>query len=349
LRRPHAAFSFGTEDGSMVHEATFTANEETLVRFLEERLRDLLRPDDRVAVKLHMGEPGNEYFISASFARRIIECISELGCRPFIFDSPVIYASPRNNPDGYLAAAAEHGYTTEGVGVPIIVSNRSLPMRGKHMMYHISAEPTEADGVLLLTHVKGHVACGMGGAIKNVGMGCMARETKGAIHAGGEPIYREGCSRCGECVANCPTGNITLGPDGPVFGETWCPGCSNCALVCSVRCITPRIELFDELLAEAAVLAHARFKKRFAVNVLRKISKHCDCMADSGPLIAPDVGYVCAEDMLTADIASLEMIAKATGSSDLFAEHHKHSPWEHVRAAARLMRRDTKVAIREIE
>ena len=343
-----AAFAHRNKDGSMHHEATYLTGEDALFEFLGNKLRDIVKPHDRLAIKLHMGEPGNEYFIPPALARRLVECLTMLGCDPFVFDSPVIYTSPRSTAEGYLAVAAEHGYTRERIGAPIVISNRSVPVRGMRMTYHAAADPIDADGVLLLTHVKGHVACGMGGAIKNVGMGCVAKETKGAIHAGGEPVYREGCTQCGECVSNCPTGNITLEPEGPSFGATWCPGCSNCALVCPAHCITPRVGAFDELLAESAVLAHAKFRKRFAVNVLKNISKHCDCMPAAGPLIAPDIGFICADDMLTADIASLETIAAVSGRADLFADYHKHSPWEHVRAAARLMDRDTTVAIKAI-
>jgi uncharacterized Fe-S center protein len=332
----------------MKHEAAYIEGEEALFDFTARKLHGMVKRDDRIAIKLHMGEPGNTFYIAAPLTRRFVQCLRELGGNPFVFDSPVTYASPRNNAEGYLGVAAEHGYTAEYLGAPVHISNRSVPVQGSNMTYHVAAEPVEADGVLLLTHVKGHVACGMGGAIKNVGMGCVAKETKGAIHSGGEPVYHEGCTQCGECVAHCPTGNITLEDAGPSFGATWCPGCSNCLLVCSAQCLSPRVRVFDELLAEAAVLAHGRFKKRFAVNVIKNVAKHCDCMPDAGPLIAPDIGFVCADDMLTADIASLETIAAVTGRPDLFADHHKHSPWEHVRAAARYMDRDTQVSIKHI-
>jgi uncharacterized Fe-S center protein len=118
--------------------------------------------------------------------------------------------------------------------------------------------------------------------------------------------------------------------------------------VCPAHCIKPRVAPFDELLAEAAASADGKFRKRYAVNVLRNISKYCDCMSAAGPIITPDVGFVCALDMVTADAASLEMIARSSGREDLFAEHHKHSPWEHVRAAARFTGRDTAVDVREI-
>lgn len=332
----------------MSREATFAKSEEKLFDVLASVLSGVFAPRDRVAVKLHMGEPGNQYYIVAPFTKRIVALLADAGAKPFIFDSPVTYDSERNNARGYLAAAAKHGYTEEGIGCPIVISNRGVSVKGSLMTYDVCADLIEADGVLLLTHVKGHDACGMGGAVKNAGMGCVTKATKAAIHAGGEPMYAEGCTQCGTCVESCPTGNITLEEAGPRFGATWCPGCSNCALVCPSQCIRPRLATFDDLLAESAASAHGRFKKKYAVNALINISKHCDCMSSSGPLIARDAGYVCAPDMVAADAASLEVLAKSSAREDIFAETHKHSPWEHVRAAARFTGTDVSVAIREI-
>jgi uncharacterized protein len=332
----------------MKHEATFIREDDTLIAFLASKLKSVFKPYDRIAVKLHMGEPGNRYFIAPEFARRIVSMLKSIDCNPYLFDSPVIYGSPRNNIEGYLRCASDHGYTKEAIGAPVVVSNRSVRVEGARMTYNLSSEPIEAEGVLILTHVKGHLACGMGGAIKNVGMGCAAKETKGAIHTGGEPVYREGCTRCGACVDNCPTKNIVLEGDRPRFGVTWCPGCSNCALVCPEKCISPRVGTFDELLAESAVLSHNRFKSSYAVNVLKNIAKLCDCVPDAGPIIVEDIGFVCADDMLSADIASLKMIRKTSQREDIFAEEGKRSPWKHINAAAHLMGRTSSVSVKEI-
>jgi uncharacterized Fe-S center protein len=98
-------------------------------------------------------------------------------------------------------------------------------------------------------------------------------------------------------------------------------------------------------LAEAAVLAHDRFKKVFAVNVLKDITKLCDCVADSGPIIIDDIGFICGNDMLSVDVASLVIIAEISGREDIFADYNMRSSWGHVRAAAKLMNRDTTVSI----
>lgn len=333
----------------MQRETVFVKDDGTLVSYLRSVLGNIFAPDDRIAIKLHMGEPGNKHFLNHAFTKRIIDVLLEIGCKPFIFDTPVVYGSPRNNIKGYLDTAEEHGYSERTLRVPVVISDRSVAVKGTRMSYKLAADPLEADGVMLVSHVKGHIACGMGGAIKNIGMGCMAKETKGAIHTGGEPLYTEGCIECKACVENCPTENIRLDEGRPHFDSTWCSGCSNCALVCPENCISPKTALFDELLSEAAVLAHDRFKKVFAVNVMKNITRLCDCIADSGPVIQNDIGHICCTDMLSADIASLEMIGEASGNDDLFYEHTMRSPWGHVDAAAVMMKRGRDVTIRKIE
>ncbi|UCF06887.1 MAG: DUF362 domain-containing protein [bacterium] len=333
----------------MQRDVAFIKEDETLFAYLKSTLPTIFSTGERIAVKLHMGEPGNQYFLQHAFTKGVIDVLNSIGCSPYIFDTPVVYGSPRNNIKGYMKTAAEHGYTEQAMDAPIIISNRSRTVNGKHMKYGLASDPIESDGVFLLTHVKGHIACGMGGAIKNIGMGCMAKETKGAIHSGGEPHYTGGCTQCGACVDNCPTENIRLDGDLPRFDSTWCSGCSNCVLVCPENCISPRIATFDELLAEAAVLAHDRFKKVYAVNVMKNITRLCDCIANSGPIIQDDIGHICATNMLSADIASLNMIRDASGEEDLFYLHTKRSPWGHVRRAAEMMESTIEVHVRTIE
>ena len=333
---------------AMKDNAVLIRDEQSLFEYLSKIFKEVFDRGDKVAVKLHMGEPGNRYFIKPAFTQRLCELLGEAGIEPFVFDTPVVYNSPRNNEQSYLKSAAANGYDEESIGAPIVISNRSVEAKGTLMTYRIAKEVLDADGVLLLTHVKGHIACGMGGAVKNIGMGCMAKETKGEIHTGGEPRYDEGCVQCGICVENCPTENIVIENERPVFGRTWCSGCSNCAIVCPEECIKPKNALFDKLLAEAAALAHERFEKVYAVNVLKNISKLCDCVADSGPIIVDDIGYICAADMISADAASLEVIRRATGKDDIFSEYNLRSSWDHVREAAAFLGREAETFIEEL-
>ncbi|MBD3179821.1 MAG: DUF362 domain-containing protein, partial [Candidatus Latescibacteria bacterium] len=329
----------------MSHSAVFSDNEEKTLEYLREKSAGRFEPGDRVAIKLHMGEPGNKYYIKAEFTSKIVDILIDIGCSPFIFDSPVMYRSPRGSEEGYIRAAAEHGYTEENMKVPVIISDRSTPKRGKYSEYEVTRKPLEADGVLLLTHFKGHVASGMGGSVKNVGMGCMSKATKEMIHRGGEPVYADGCIECGICVENCPTGNIEIREGRPFFDQSWCPGCSNCVLVCPENAIEARLETFGRLIADAACTAHQEFRKVLALNVMKNITRLCDCIASSGPIILDDVGYIVADDMLSADIASLKMVEEHSGKKDLFKEHNLTSGWDHINEAADIMGRDIYIDI----
>ncbi len=328
--------------------AVFSDKESDILEYLKEKFADVFSPDERIAVKIHMGEPGNKYYIKSDFTRKIIEIMLDMECSPFIFDSPVTYRSPRGSVEGYRKSAAEHGYNQENMGVPVIISDRSAPMKGRYSDYQVVLDPLEADGVVLLTHFKGHVASGMGGSIKNVGMGCMSKDTKEMIHSGGEPEYQKGCTECGTCVENCPTDNIELREGRPFFDQTWCPGCSNCVLVCPEDAIAPGLETFGRLIADAACAAHAGFRKSVSINVMKNITKLCDCIASSGPIILDDVGFIVADDMLTADIASLNMVEEASGEKEFFRKHNLTSGWHHVSEAAEILERDRKVDIKRL-
>jgi len=70
------------------------------------------------------------------------------------------------------------------------------------------------------------------------------RATEAGLHAI-KPVMlpmqvdEEACTECGQCVDNCPTGNITLDPK-PVFGDH-CIVCFNCVRVCEEGAVTNNI------------------------------------------------------------------------------------------------------------
>ncbi|MFP4445955.1 MAG: 4Fe-4S binding protein [Desulfosudaceae bacterium] len=52
-------------------------------------------------------------------------------------------------------------------------------------------------------------------------------------------VDEDACTECGQCVDNCPTGNISLDPK-PVFGDQ-CIVCFNCVRVCEEGAVTNNI------------------------------------------------------------------------------------------------------------
>ena len=77
---------------------------------LEKELENRFPSGESIAIKLHMGEPGNTTRLAIPFVKKIVDIFLRLGAKPFLFDSPVKYDSPRNTPEGYLAAAKAEGW-----------------------------------------------------------------------------------------------------------------------------------------------------------------------------------------------------------------------------------------------
>lgn len=53
----------------------------------------------------------------------------------------------------------------------------------------------DADVFISLTHFKGHEVASIGGAIKNIGMGCGSRAGKIEQHSSGKPFIKEKSAR----------------------------------------------------------------------------------------------------------------------------------------------------------
>jgi uncharacterized Fe-S center protein len=52
---------------------------------------------DLVAVKLHVGELGNPYYVQPFFVHDIVRRVKEAGGKPFLTDSGTYYRAHRNN------------------------------------------------------------------------------------------------------------------------------------------------------------------------------------------------------------------------------------------------------------
>ena len=63
----------------------------------------------KVPVKLHMGEPGNKYYIAPSLVKLAVRKLKDAGAEPFLFDTTVAYPGPRSTKQGYEKAARRNG------------------------------------------------------------------------------------------------------------------------------------------------------------------------------------------------------------------------------------------------
>ena len=287
---------------------------------LKKELSKRFKKGDKVCVKLHFGEPGNLNYIRPSIAGAVIEVLKSIGTKPFIFESLVAYAGPRSEVKSHLEVARKHGFTKETVGCPIVISDKGKTVKSEYYKdFEVCKDLVEADGLLVLSHFKDHPSASWGGAIKNLGMGAVPIKSKRLMHFSvkARAAHIEKCTGCGLCVKACvkaESGAIKLVDGKPVIGKCW--ACGTCVLACPNGVLEMTGLPLGAGLAEATkqVLAHFDKKKRFYVNVLLDISAHCDCFSETSiNAAAPNIGITLSDDPLAIDVASLDLVNKATG------------------------------------
>jgi uncharacterized protein len=294
-------------------------------------LKDIFIPDSDILVKIHFGEGGNKTALFPKDVEPIVSALKTLGLRPTLIDTPARYNSPRGTVEGYEAIIRERGYDRLA---PYLVSNNSIKVQTKDMSVGVCKELTEAKGVLVVSHVKGHRCSGFGGAIKNLGMGGVSKESKADEHTLDQPVFAADCKACGICIKSCPFNAIELEGSSVKFDYQKCGGCSICILKCPNKCLKPRKAIFDDLLAQGASACINNFPKNvYYISLIKRITLLCDCPKDSGPIIAPDMGVLFSDNPVAIDKAVLDLINESNKRNVFLEENHK-DPYLHVKYAA---------------
>jgi len=278
---------------------------------------------DLVAIKLHFGERGGTAFINPVLVRKVVEKVREAGGKPFLCDSNTLYTGGRSNAVDHLETALQHGFSYATVGAPVIImdgllgrSYHEIKIQGKHFdSVQIGAAVVEADALVVLSHVKGHMMTGFGGAIKNLGMGCGSRAGKQKMHSTVKPEIRaEKCRRCGTCVKWCASGAITLEKGaGARINPERCTGCGECIISCRHEAVKVQWETavheMNERMVEYAWGA-LQGKENAAVffNFLLDVVPDCDCNPWSDLPIVPNIGILASTDPVAIDQASVDLV-----------------------------------------
>jgi uncharacterized Fe-S center protein len=181
----------------------------------------------------------------------------------------------------------------------------------------------------------------MGGAIKNLGMGAVSTKTKADIHNFSNPMVVGDCVMCETCVKACPVNAITAVAGTVVVNYDGCWGCGVCVKACPQNVLRPKIASFDTLISEAAFAVLLSVEKVYYVNVLKKISRLCDCTPTNGPIVAKDIGYIASTNIVEIDKESIDMVNREA-KKNLFLELHNKDPYEHVKEMERLKKESIK-------
>lgn len=325
-------------------KATLPAKFERLIA--EMGLEDVVK-DKWTAVKMHLGRKIGYSTIHPMFVKILVSKLQEYGAKVFITDQ-------------IIAGCKDRGYTEELLGAPIVeacgVMNKYY--YEKYVDFKtfknvdIGGHIHDAEVMINLSHVKGHGACGYGGACKNIAMGCVTDRTRQQIHGleGGLKWREDLCTHCELCINNCNHQANKFNDEGKyqVFYHH-CTFCQHCVKVCPNAAIIMDDSKYEDFqtgmaLCTEQVLATFQPGHVFYINFLMNITALCDCWGFTTPSLVPDIGIMAGNDIVAIEKACLDAIKvenllpaglpqgfKLGETGHLFARLHGKNPFIQLR------------------
>ncbi|MBO5198572.1 MAG: DUF362 domain-containing protein [Lachnospiraceae bacterium] len=289
------------------------------------------------AIKIHFGEPGNLAYLRPNYAKVIADMVKERGGKPFLTDCNTLYVGRRKNAIDHLDSAYENGYNPFATGCHVIIGDGLkgtdevlVPIDGEYVKEaKIGRAVMDADVFISLTHFKMHEATGIGGALKNIGMGCGSRAGKMEMHSDGKPhVCRENCISCGSCRKNCAHDAISFVEKKASIDHNKCVGCGRCIGVCPADAVEPDEDTSNDILTKKISeysLAVVKDRPNFHISLVIDISPCCDCHAENDAPVVPDVGIFASFDPVALDMACADAVnAQPVMAGSVLAEKEEH-------------------------
>lgn len=286
--------------------------EETERLYTEAGTFDCVTEGDLVAIKLHVGELGNPYYVQPVFIHDIVQRVKSAGGKPFLTDSNTLYQANRHNAYDHMQTAQMNGYGN----APFIVADglrgenfRTVKTKGILSEIEVSGAIAEADAMIVVSHCKGHEITGFGGAIKNLGMGCTPPDGKLRQHRTvGIEIDQAKCTGCGKCKAVCGWHLPEIYEGKAHNTSPLCMRCPICIMNCPMKAIKfTHKENVSKALASATLGVLSTFKpgKVTYLNFAKNITQYCDCWPNPGEIVLKDIGVFAANSPVSIDAAFL--------------------------------------------
>ena len=274
-----------------------------------------------VAIKTHFGELGNLAFLRPNYSKVIADRVYAQGGIPFLTDCSTLYAGKRKNAVEHLNTANLNGFSTVSTGCQIIIGDGlkgtddvEIPINGEYVKSaKIGRAIYDADIIITLNHFKCHELTGIGGAVKNVGMGCASKRGKMEMHSPGKPTVSEKkCRSCKRCLEVCAHSAISIEEKASIDHDR-CVGCGRCIGMCPFDAINVEMDEANDIICfkivefAAALLAE---KPSFHVSVIADVSPFCDCHKENDLPVIPNVGMLASFDPVALDKACADLAQK---------------------------------------
>ena len=285
-----------------------------------------VQQDELVAIKLHFGEVGTTAYIHPSYVGFLVGQVKSRKGLPFLTDTNVLYRSARGNSVDHLHTAFAHGFSPLVTGAPVIISGGlkgqtsiEVEIGKKHFRtVKLASEIADFDKLICLTHFTGHLGTGLGGAIKNLGMGLSAKSGKLAMHSTVIPsMDHKKCTGCEICLKHCPADAIGMKEKLAVIDPGLCIGCAECIAVCPIGAVdiqwNESAQNLQEKICEYAYGVVKRRQPILFLTFLMNITPGCDCMGFSDAHVVADIGILASYDPVAIDQAAVDLVNQQQG------------------------------------
>ena len=162
---------------------TRTISPEMVLTMYEELGKELT---GHIAIKLHSGEEGNQNFLTPEFWAPIIRHLDGT-----VVECNTAYEGSRNTTEKHLKTIEKHGWSryfdvdlldAEGPDLVLDIPGGKVIQKN-----YVGKDIANYNGMLVLSHLKGHPMGGYGGALKQLSIGCASSYGKAYIHGAGVP------------------------------------------------------------------------------------------------------------------------------------------------------------------
>lgn len=141
------------------------------------------QPTGKCAVKLSTGEPPASNYLRPALIKDLVQLVNGT-----IVECNTAYDGARIKTTDHYQVAKDHGFTDIA---PFRIQDEdgsmTLPVNGGKRLKenYVGKAFADYESYLILSHFKGHMMAGFGGAIKNISIGLGSSEGKAWIHSGG--------------------------------------------------------------------------------------------------------------------------------------------------------------------
>ena len=240
---------------------------ESLIRIYEALGQTL---HGKVGVKISTGEPGGHNYLKPEL---IGPLVGKLGGT--IVECCTAYGGKRQDPKDHWEAIREHGFLSIA---PVDIMDEQgefeLPVRDGFQLDKdiVGAHLADYDSLLILSHFKGHMMGGFGGALKNIAIGIGSTHGKAYIHSAGKTTDPDLCWK-------------DLPPQ-DAFLESMADACQ-------------------------AVIRYMGSRNMLYVSVANRLSVDCDCDSNPAEPEMGDLGIYASADPVALDQACYDAVINA--------------------------------------